>query len=307
MDDPRPQLINVEIDLTVGFRRRWNLAEHNLVLNRHRILHTKLFTKVELRLATSGARSSLCRLARHQKLHWLLLLIYCCCLLRVEHLAGGDQLLLLSVIQLLHLLWADPLAHGSGLLLLLVHQVNLHLLLLLHLQIRLLLSSRGHRFGTLWAHPSILGHHLVLNLLGLETVVLVLHDNAAGWLLVGILDLSCIGTILHDNMLLLVEVLLVLTLRLPVFIILVVRLVILVIVIHLVVLQLVIFWLRFIVLHVDHFVAAVIFVLVLIVLGHHVLEVGVLILIHFIYNASFLSVYQVSSVLARDISGFGSL
>lgn len=250
------------------------------MLSRHRIRHTKLLAKVELRLAASRARSSLGGFAWHQKLHWLLW-IQCSSLLRVEHLARGDQLLLLRVIQLLHLLWADPLAHGSGLLLLLlVHQVDLHLLLLLlmlHLQIRLLLGSCGHRFGTLWAHPSILGQHLVLNLLSLETVVLVLHDNAAGRLLVGILGPTCIGTILHDNMLLLlVEVLFVLTGRLSVFIILVVRLVIVVIVVvHLIALQLVIFWLGFVVLHVDHFVAAVIFVFVLIVLGHHVLEVRV--------------------------------
>ena len=90
-------------------------------------------------------------------------------MLRIEHLLIGKHLLLLGIVHLLLLLLhharVDPLAHRSTLHMLLVHQVDLHLLLLL--KESLLFDCCGHRFGALWTYPT----HLVLNLLGLETVL----------------------------------------------------------------------------------------------------------------------------------------
>ena len=140
---------------------------------------TKFLSEVELGFSTSGTWPSFDWFTRDQKL--LHLLLSCCRYLWVEHLARGDHLLLLGVVELLHLLRVNPLAHGRLLLahhllvlllllllLLLVDEVDLHLLLL-HLEVSLLLSGSWHCFSTLRAHSAATAH-MVLNLLGMETV-----------------------------------------------------------------------------------------------------------------------------------------
>ena len=128
-----------------------------------RTWQAELLTEIELCLASGRTWSALGRLARHEEL------IGTTHLLRIEHLLIGKHLLLLGIVHLLLLLLhharVDPLAHRSALHMLLVHQVDLHLLLLLEKS--LLFDCCGHRFGALWTYPT----HLVLNLLGLETVL----------------------------------------------------------------------------------------------------------------------------------------
>ena len=176
-------------------------------------------------------------------------------------------MLLLGVVYLLHLLWVHPLAHSRLLLLLLllIHQVDLHLLLL-HLQVGLLFSSCGHSFSTLRAHP-VISTHVVLNLLGLETVARILHLDSARLMICVFLE-----RLAHSSWIDSLRCELLLCNRLTV-------LVVEAIGVHasnLIVLQLIVFGLCLIVLHVDHFVAAVILVFLLVVRRHDVLEILVL-------------------------------
>ena len=150
---------------------------------------------------------------------------------------------------------------------------------MLHLEVRLLFSGCRLSFGALRAHTATLTCHVILNLLRLETVagarLLVLHGNA-GRRLVSILDLAaCLRAILPDY--LLRDVVAARFFRHCRLLVLVVgaRLVI----VHLVGLQLIVFWLGFVVFHVDHFIAAVILIVLFVVRGHHILEVWIL-LIH---------------------------
>ena len=213
--------------------------------------------EVELGLAPCCSWPSLRGLPGHQELYRLCLIRS----LRVKHLSGGDQLLLLGVVHLLHLLRVHPLAHGC-LLLLLIHQVDLHLLLL-HLQIGLLFGGCWHSFSTLRAHP-VISTHVVLNLLGLETVARILHVDSATSvicvLLVRLAHSSWVDSLrckllLHDR----VTVLVVVGNGLLAS--------------NLIVLQLIVFGLGLVVLHVDHFVAAVVFVFLLVISRHDVLEI----------------------------------
>ena len=171
------------------------------------------------------------------------------------------------------------MAHGSLLLLLLlllVDQIDLHLLLL-HLHEGLLLGCSRHCFSTLRAHPAVVTSHVVLNLFRLETVVLLLHVDSSARL-VGVLAVRLTGRVWVDSLrseLLLIGGLSILVIGVEFL------------APNLIVLQLIIFRLGFIILHVDHFVAAVIFVLVLIVSWHDVLEIWVLVLIHLTLKLAF--------------------
>ena len=154
--------------------------------------------------------------------------------------------------MLLGKLGVEHLAHG---LLLLIEQVDLHLLLLQHVS---LLFGRGrHRFGTLRAHPA----HLVLNLSGLESVLVDIRNSLS--LLVDILlgDLLVHGSGLLSLLILFIE-------RLSVFV-----LIILVAGLAVHTNRLFIFDLRFVVFHVYHFVSLFAWIVVFfVVVWHDVLE-----------------------------------
>ena len=188
MDDTRSQLVHLQVELAVSLGRCRHLTEYNLRLAGSLGRQAQLLSEVELIFATCRAWSALRGLATrgHQKLHLLGRGS-----LRVEHLARGNQLLLLLLncevhLHLLLLLWVEssPGLLLTSHLLLLIHQIDLHLLLL-HLKVCLLLDSRGHRLGTLRAHSAIalVVNHVILNLLGLETPAVLVaqvptYDNA---------------------------------------------------------------------------------------------------------------------------------
>ena len=127
-----------------------------------------------------------------------------------------------------------------------------------------LLSGSWHSFGALWSHAT----HLVLNLLRLETVVdssvvnvrLILGELASS----ACVHVSAILIRLLSKGLPVARqtVLLIVSVVLYIFVLL-----------HLVSDELVVLWLSLIVLHVDHLFSSIVFVLILIIVRHHVLEV----------------------------------
>ena len=160
VDNSRAQLMDLKVDLAggLGGGRARSLPHRDM----RRTWKSEFLAEIELCLPTGCTRSALGWLARHEEL------ISTLHLLRIEHLLICKHLLLLGIVHLLLLLHhagVDPLAHRSALHMLLVHQVDLHLLLLLEKS--LLFDCCWHRFGALRTYPA----HLVLNLLGLETVL----------------------------------------------------------------------------------------------------------------------------------------
>ena len=129
-----------------------------------RAWQTEFLTEIELCLPSGCTWSALWGLARHEEKRSLTTR-----LLWIEHLLIRKHLLLLGIVHLLLLLLkharVDPLAHRLSLHVLLVHQIDLHLLLLL--KESCLFDCSGHRFGALWTYPA----HMVLNLLRLKTVL----------------------------------------------------------------------------------------------------------------------------------------
>ena len=161
MDNSRAQLMHLEVDLAGGLGGRGARSlPHGDVRGARQ---AELLTEIELCLSAGCARSAFGRLAGHEEKRRLTTL------LGIEHLLIGEHLLLLGIVHLLLLLLhhagVDPLAHRRALHVLLVHQVDLHLLLLL--EESLLFDCRGHGFGALWTYPA----HVVLNLLRLKTVL----------------------------------------------------------------------------------------------------------------------------------------
>ena len=161
--------MDLKVDLAggLGICRAWNLPHRDM----RRTWQAELLTEIELCLPSGCTRSALGRLARHEELTSTTHLLW------IEHLLIRKHLLLLGIVHLLLLLLHHagvyPLAHRSALHMLLIHKVDLHLLLLLLLHESLLFDCCGHRFGALWTYPT----HLVLNLLGLETVLVWISSD----------------------------------------------------------------------------------------------------------------------------------
>ena len=180
-----------------------------------------------------------------------------------------------------------PCAHRHLLLLLHLCLLVEELYLLLLLKIGMLLGDCRHCFGALGSHtPS---RHLVLNLPGLEAVVctrLRLVQIRLS-LLVSFIVLSLVELLLH----LLLAIVLVrfatrsIAKRLVVLILLMVHLIIFILAVDFVRQKLVVFELSFVILHVDHFFATVVFILFVLIFGHDVLEV-VLITVHLFIGSS---------------------
>ena len=131
---------------------------------------------------------------------------------------------------------------------------------------------------------------MVLNLLSLETVVLVLHVDGTARL-ISVFFQRLIHGLRVDNLRRIV------LLRLHVLVVISNG----ILASHLIVLQLIILRLGLIVFHIDYIVAAVIFVLILIVLRHDVLEIWILV-IHQSIFLDFLCLFEAIEVGCR-ISG----